>query len=196
MKLKTATVHLLIICLLAAFGFAEETQNKANGTKESNGAQEAQTVQENPTEIQWHQFDEGLKLAKEEGKNVLIEFYTDWCGYCKKMNKTTFKDPGIIGMINDNYVPVRVNGDSRDTVNLDGWITSERNLTRSEYGVTGYPTYVFLEPDGGKITKLPGYQQSDRLLTILDYLKDDAFKTVTFQEFISGKSTASKDEKP
>lgn len=185
MNLKASTVFLLLLSLLAIVAYGEEPK-KENAEKDTSRSS---------AEIQWHDFNEGLELAKAEGKNVFIEFYTDWCGYCKKMDKTTFKDPQVIGMINKNYVPIRVNGDSRDTVDVDGWITDERNLTRSEYGVTGYPTYVFLESDGAKITKLPGYQRSDRLLTVLDYLKSDLYKKVTFKEYLSEKTAPSTKEK-
>ena len=79
------------------------------------------------------------------------------------MNATTFVDPEIVRMMNDNFIAVKIDGDSRDTLNIDGYKITERNLTRSEYRVSGYPTYWFLESDGTKLGALRGYQGKDQL---------------------------------
>lgn len=138
------------------------------------------------TEIQWLKYDEGLQRAKKEGKKVFVEFTAQWCGFCRRMRATTFRDPEIIGMLNDNYISVSVDGDSRDTLNIEGWITSERALAR-QYRVSSYPTFWFLTPDADPIAPVKGYRDSQTLSSILDYLKDDLYKTVSFQDYLEKK---------
>ncbi len=134
-------------------------------------------------EIVWHRLDEGMKLAKEQDKKLFVNFTTDWCGWCKKMNATTFKEPVIIEYIDKFFIAVKVNGDSKDSLNLDGWLTTEKQITK-EFGVNSYPTYWFLSSDNVRIAPMKGYRDKDGLFDILDYLKDDLYKTTAFKDFM------------
>jgi thioredoxin-related protein len=137
--------------------------------------------------IKWMKYDEGLALAKKLNKKVLVEFTAKWCGWCKKMQATTFKDTGVVALIDKYFVPVSVDGDSKDTLNIEGWLTTEAGLTKDTYRVSGYPTFWFLTSTGDMIAPLSGYREANVLLDILDYLKDEQYKTVTFQAYMDDK---------
>ncbi len=141
--------------------------------------------------LTWVSYDEGLEIARQEGKKVFVEFTTDWCGWCKKMHATTFKDPEVIKFLNTYYVTISVNGDSRDSLNVDGFMTTEKGVTR-DYGVRSYPTYWFLESDGEKITLLKGYKDNVFLTNALDYIKEPNIKEMTFEEFMTRKAEMEK----
>ena len=147
------------------------------------------------SEINWLKYDEGLKVAAENGKNIFVEFTAKWCGYCRKMHATTFKDPRIIDMFDKYFVTVSVDGDSKDSLNIDGWLTTERLLTR-EYRVQGYPTYWFLNPKGERIAPMGGYQPADFLYDALDYMKDETYKTMSFEQFLEQRDSTKEEEKP
>lgn len=138
------------------------------------------------SEIIWHRYDEGLKAAREEDKHIFINFTSNWCGYCKKMDRTTFKETEIIKMLNEDFVSVKVNGDSKKELNVDGYKITERDLARSEYGVRGYPSFWFLKPNGEKLGVLPGYQKADVLLEVLFFMKTGLYNKMTFNEFLEG----------
>lgn len=186
--MKTFFACLVILAFLPVAGSA---QDKAVSAKPG-------TVQKNPTvaaspapaaataEIVWYDFDDGLKLAQKTGKKIFLEFTAKWCGYCKRMHATTFKDPGIIKMFADNYINVSVDGDSPDTLNIDGLITTEKAFTR-EWKVTGYPTYWFVTPTQEKLASITGYRPKEALIDILDYMKDDTYKTTKFEDFMKSK---------
>jgi thioredoxin-related protein len=144
-------------------------------------------VASDPSTIKWMKYDEGLALAKKLNKKAFVEFTAKWCGWCKRMQATTFKDSGVIAMIDKYFVPISVDGDSKDTLNVDGWLTTETGLTKDTYHVTGYPMFWFLTPTGDMIAPLSGYREAPVLMDILDYLKDDQYKTVTFQAFMDDK---------
>ena len=151
-------------------GKADSTQNKSK--------------KQNRGEIIWHQYDDGLKLAKEYGRHVLVNFTAKWCGYCKKMNATTFRDPEVVRMLNEDFVSIKVDGESKKELNIDGYKITERKLTQAEYHVRGYPAYWFLKSDGQRLGVLPGYRTADDFLEVLYFMKESLYDKMTFDEYI------------
>lgn len=131
--------------------------------------------------ISWVRYEDGLKQARAEDKPVFIDFSTSWCGWCKKMNKTTFKEGVILDMLAENFVSVKVDGDSRRELDIDGYKITEQNLTRSEFQVRSYPTYYFLTPAGGKLGAARGYQNKDQLAQYLTYVSEKQYDTTKAQ---------------
>jgi uncharacterized protein YyaL (SSP411 family) len=183
MKIRTSI--LVLICGLLLFGTAW-TDSTPKEDKKSENKKTSEKKSSTPDRINFMKYDEGLELAKKEHKKIFVEFTAKWCGWCKKMHASTFIDPEIVKMMDENYIAVSVDGDSRDSLNIDGWITSERALAR-QYKVSSYPTYWFLTPDAEPIAPVKGYRDKNALGDILDYLKDDIYKTVGFKEFLESK---------
>jgi len=127
------------------------------------------------SEIKWLSYDEGLAKAKREGKHLFIDFTAKWCGYCKKMDGSTFIEPEIVKMLNDDFVPVKVDGDSEKELNIEGYKVTEKNLSRQEYKVRGYPTFWFLDAQGTKLGAVSGFQPATNLLNTLQYVKDKKY---------------------
>lgn len=166
-------ISILILFSLSAFASDEKAPPEPTPKTEVKSA-----------DINWVSYDEGVKIAKETGKHMLVNFTTSWCGYCKLMNKTTFKNREIVDIINTNFIAVKVDGDSKKELNVEGYKITERNLTISEFGVSSYPTYWFLKPDGGKLGNLKGYQNADPFAEILFYVKEKLYDQMTFDEFM------------
>ncbi len=143
---------------------ADETKTKG---KKSLGS-----AQTNHEEIKWLRYDEGLKKAKKEGKHVFIDFTAAWCGWCRKMDRETFSRPEVIEMLNNHFIPVKVDGDSKRELNIDGYKITEKNLARHEFRVTGFPSFWFLKPDGTKLAVIRGYRQADFMMEAFDYVKE------------------------
>ena len=133
--------------------------------------------------IEWLSYDKGMAKAKEEGKPVVIDFYTKKCFYCKKMDASTFRDPEVIKFLSDNFVAVRVNGEARTMVSHEGERMSERTLTRA-YGVRGFPTYWFLDSEGERIGPAPGYKPSETFLPLLRYVGGSHYKTMSYENYL------------
>ena len=122
--------------------------------------------------IKWYPLDEAIPLAKEQNKHVFIDFSTSWCGYCKKMDKEVFTQQAIIDLLNNDYIAAKVDGDGKTELNLDGYKITEKDLTKKEYGVTGYPTFWWLNPKGDKLFKVSGYKPADYWVGALTFVKD------------------------
>lgn len=133
------------------------------------------------TEIVWMSYDAGLAKAKAEDKHIFVNFTTSWCGWCKKMNKTTFKEDEILGILADNFVSIKVDGDSKNELDIDGYKITEQNLTRSEFQVRSYPTYYFLTPEGGKLGAARGYQNKEQLSKVLTFVAERQYDTTKVQ---------------
>jgi len=159
----------LFLFLTAGFVLADgETKNEKADTPKKE-------VENN--EIVWISYDEGLAKAKEEDKHVFIDFTTSWCGWCKKMDKETFSRPEVIELVNDHFVPVQVDGDSKNLLDIEGFKITEQSLTKTEFGVRGYPTFWFLKSDGTKLGNISGYRDTKTMMEALTYVKDEQYDT-------------------
>jgi len=96
--------------------------------------------------ITWEKdFPNAMKRARSEGKPVLVNFYADWCVWCKRLDSTTLSDAKVAALLSDRVIPVHldVDGDGRELSN--------------EYRVDGLPTVLILDPSGREIGRIPGY---------------------------------------
>jgi len=122
-------------------------------------------------EIQWHTYDTGIQMIKEQNKKGFLHFYTDWCTYCKVMDNQTFVEEKIIDYLNENFISIRVNADKHKDV-------------AKKYGVSRFPNTWFIAEDSTGISSQPGFISSDMLLNMLQFLNTDSFKQMKFSEFI------------
>jgi thioredoxin-related protein len=178
--MRNPTKTLLILAaalLLASVSLAQTaTRTKKVTTAETKSAA-------NKAEVEWLGYDEGLAKAAKEEKPIMINFYTTWCGYCKKMDRSTFKDPKVVNFLEDNFVTIRINAESTKMVSHDGERISLRRLARL-YGVRGYPTFWFLDSKGEKIGPAPGYKTSEAFLPLLRYVGGSHYKTMSYENFV------------
>ena len=94
---------------------------------------------------------EALQQAKADDKLVMIDFYADWCGYCDKLDDTTWKDAKVQAWLRGHVVPIKIDVDA------------EQDLA-AKYQVRGLPTIVFLKPDGSEVERVGGYVDEDVFL--------------------------------
>jgi thioredoxin-related protein len=104
--------------------------------------------------IKWYSYKEGKVLGKIEKKKVFLHFYANWCGFCLKMNKVTFRDSAVVSYLNKNFIAVRVDFD-------------KESATAEKYGVMGLPSTWFLTEMGQPIVNIPGYIPPDALMPLL-----------------------------
>ena len=115
--------------------------------------------------LKWHTWNEGYPLAKETGKIVLVDMYTDWCGWCKRMDKDTYAKNEIINLINEHFVPIKFNPEKTGiTYEVEGNKVNGRQLMGmlANGQRIGYPSTVFIYTDSKKLYLVSGYQNADQ----------------------------------
>jgi uncharacterized protein len=116
------------------------------------------------SEIRWRSWSqEAFDEARTAHKPILLSISAVWCHWCHVMDETTYSQPGVIDMINCDYVPVRVDNDVRPDIN-------------QRYNMGGWPTTAFLTPSGDILTGatyLPPDQMASALARIATYYRNN-----------------------
>lgn len=101
-----------------------------------------------PDRLPWIQsYQQALKQAQQEGKLILAYLYTDWCGYCKKMEAETFTDQAVIDEMSDSYVWLKLNAET----------DPEGRQLQERFNITGYPGLLLLDGDGQEMERISGF---------------------------------------
>ena len=132
----------------------------------------------------WLAFDDGLAKARTENKPLFVEFYTDWCIFCRKFQKETIKDQKVARMLSENFVYVRLNAEnSENRVRYNGKSFSNVELAQA-FGINAYPSLVFLDAKSKPITMLSGFVPPHEFGAVLDYINQKCYETqISFREF-------------
>lgn len=155
-----------------------------------------------PPEVNWKSFDDALENASEVGKHIMVDVYTDWCGWCKRLDRETYSDFSVREVLAESFVSSKLKGDSKKRLSvksqaaLEGGKTllqfvtadtptmTEKELTQRQLRITGFPTILFFSADGKLITKLPGFKDADSFRNILNFVKDDLYEVMSFQDYL------------
>jgi thioredoxin-related protein len=121
--------------------------------------------------VAWHGWNEGLAAAAGGTKPVIVDVYTDWCGWCKRMDRDTYSRPEIGDYLNKHFVMVRLNAEGPEKLSYAGQSLTARALAGG-FQVTGYPTTIFLKPDGTHLVNVPGYIPADQFLKLVRFIGD------------------------
>lgn len=145
-----------------------------------------------PGKVNWMTFEEAVAASKIEKKKIFIDVYTDWCGWCKVMDKNTFSKKVIADYLNENFYPVKLDGEQREPIEFRGTTFKYIPSGQKGYhqlaaalmnGQLSYPTVVFLDEEFNMIQPLKGYQKPEEFDMILKFLGDNHFKSTKWEEF-------------
>ncbi|MEO0897471.1 MAG: DUF255 domain-containing protein [Bacteroidota bacterium] len=143
-------------------------------------------------EINWMSWEEAVEASETEQRKVLVDFYTDWCGWCKRMDKTTYEDPSVVDYINKNYYAVKFDAEQKEDIVVKGRTFKFVKNGRRGYhelaasimqGKMSYPTTSFLDENFNLLTNVPGFQQAKQFMPILAYFGEDAYKSEGWNSF-------------
>lgn len=102
-------------------------------------------------------WEQAIKKSQETGKPIFVDFYTDWCSWCKVMDNKTFSNDSVIKFMNDNYVALKIDAEKGMGVNL-----------AMKYRIFGFPTFGIFSPNQRLVNKIVGYREVEPFLSDLD----------------------------
>jgi len=112
-------------------------------------------------------YDNALKKAKQSNKYLMIDFFTEWCGWCKELDRTVYSNKEVGNYLNKKCINIKLNPDYMEDAEI-----------AEKFQVTGYPTIIFLENTGKPIGKIGGYLPVDKFLEVCKlYLGEDDGKS-------------------
>jgi thioredoxin-related protein len=137
----------------------------------------------------WREWDDGLREARVSGKPVLVDVYTDWCGWCKRMDRDVYARADVRDYLQRRFVAIKLDAEGGDAEQWKGASYTSRSLA-AQFRVTGYPTTIFLDASGEHLVNVPGYVPADRFLLLLRYVGERHIDRISFDEFVkrAGKS--------
>lgn len=142
--------------------------------------------------VKWMTFKEAQEANLKQAKPLLIDFYTDWCGWCKHMMKTTYSDPNIAGYINTWFYPVKFDAETHDTIEYQGIKYVNRSTAKkSPHDLTlkflgeklSYPSTVFVSNNFQFNLLTQGYLEVKKIEPLLVFMVENAFRSSNYDDF-------------
>lgn len=144
------------------------------------------------SKINWMTWEQAQAAQKKNPKKIFVDVYTDWCGWCKKMDATTFSHPEIIRYVNENYYAVKFDAEQKAPILFKGKeykFVPQGNRGYHELAANlmnnkmSYPTTLYLDEQLNLLSPVPGYLEPQTFEVIINYFGSNAFRQTTWEEY-------------
>ncbi len=139
--------------------------------------------EEKAAEPNWQRLDRALALAKDSGKLIIVNFYTDWCPNCRRMNEKTYRDEGILKQLSKSFISVKLNAESSQPLIIEGQAVTEYQVALM-FRVNSYPTTWFLSSEGRPILPVRGYYGPDLFAPMLRFVEGGWYEKMDFDMYM------------
>ncbi len=147
--------------------------------------------------IKWYTWEEAVALQAKEPRIIMVDLYTDWCGWCKRMDSTTFEDDNVAKFLNEYFYPVKFNAEQKEEINYGGKIHKFVESGRSGYhelaaamvdGKLGYPNFVYFNEKMERIMISPGYKGPEDVMLELQFTAGGDYAKMKWEDFKASKT--------
>ncbi|MBN8677300.1 MAG: DUF255 domain-containing protein [Chitinophagales bacterium] len=151
-----------------------------------------------PEPMKWYTWEEAVALNKTKPKKIMVDVYTNWCGWCKRMDKGAFSDPAVMAYLSQHFYPVKLNAEQRETIKFNGenfeFVANDNGrggVHTLAYalldGKMSYPSLVYLNEKYERIMISPGYKETPDLLKELSFAAEEQYNKTTWEKYRDGK---------
>lgn len=146
--------------------------------------------------VRWLSWDEAVALNEQSPKKLFIDVYTDWCGYCKKMDRTTFIDSSIVMYLNEHFYAIKLNAEKEKEILFRDVLFKLRKAGKRQVhtlayslleGKMSYPSFVMMDENFDRIAISPGFKTTSMLMPELIFAAEEKYKEMTWQEYRKSK---------
>jgi thioredoxin-related protein len=143
-----------------------------------------------PGNLNWMTIEEVNQAMKVQKRPILVDLYTDWCYWCKVMDKKTYTNKKVIEYLETRFYSIKLNAETREKVSWEGKVYSFNPSYKTNDialyftgGQLAYPTTVIIPPDGSGPQAIPGYLTPKDIEIILKYFGEDKYGKVSFEKY-------------
>ncbi|MCW3124702.1 MAG: thioredoxin-related protein [Bacteroidetes bacterium] len=138
--------------------------------------------------IKWLTWAEAQAAQKKAPKKIFVDVYTDWCGWCKRMDATTFENPAIAKYMSENFYCVKFNAETKEEIIFKGQKYGNDGRTNSLatfllQNRMSYPTTVYLDEELNLLSVVPGYLDPKAAEPVLSYFGTNSYKTTAWEDY-------------
>lgn len=191
---------LLVLFSVITFSCAKKNATKTPVTKETESTETTtklskedslklviKNIEKSP-EIVWLSVEQAEELQEVKPKKILLDLYTTWCGYCKIMDKKTYKNNSIVKEVNQHFYAIKFDAQSSQSVTYNQKTYTKQGSYHG-YAIqylgkrASFPSTIFIGEEKEFLTNVPGYWKPDQFKIILDYFSGNHFKKMSFDEY-------------
>jgi thioredoxin-related protein len=142
-------------------------------------------------QITWMSIEQAEEACKKKPKKIFIDVYTDWCGWCKKMDKSTFMDPAVVKYVKEEFYAVKLDAEDKNNIIFKNKVFKHNDQQKANElavlflnGEMSYPSIVYLDEKLNVIQTMGGYVDGSQFNMILHYFGQNAYrKKKSLEEF-------------
>lgn len=155
------------------------------------------STQANGQGIQWMSWNEAVEANAKQPKKIFVDVYTDWCGWCKRMDQTTFKDSSLIAYMNEHFYAIKLNAEQKESIFWQDfefkWMAGGRNGYHELAAIIlerqmSFPSFVMLDEEFVRVMISPGYKEASVMLKQLQFTKEEIYDSGETWESYQSKS--------
>ncbi len=149
-------------------------ESTAGGSRDAGSNETPVSIKVSETEIEWLDFETAVERNEKDKKFIFIDIYTDWCGWCKKMDQSTFRSAAVVGYMKEHFYAVKMNAESKEAIAYKEVLYEPKKFGSKMYnelavnllsGKMSFPSFAILNKREVKRGLINGYQTTNQLLT-------------------------------
>jgi thioredoxin-related protein len=143
-------------------------------------------------QVEWITIEDAQKRMESEPRKIFVDVMTDWCVWCKKMDKSTFQKKEIADYLNANFYPVKFDAEQKEDIVFNDQLYQYVKMGKKGYhefaysilkGMLSYPSIVFIDENLEVIQPIEGYRGPKEFSMIISYFAGEYYKSVPWKSY-------------